>query len=244
MKKIVAFSLCLIVMICSDVFAQKLVKDDVKLFQNFYKDATVTNKFYIDPGVIYQNYENESVFDIGAQSGFRLVNRFEMNLGLAFRTYSNGDSETGLSDLRVGGRYQFRGIFSSATAFAAGGFLTLPIGKEEVVQQLFHFGAFAAMRHALNRGFILTGSLGIDFWDNRDGHDASLHLAIGSIIPVNAKLSIVPELNMNTDPDYLNLTGAVDYKLKQSMRLRGGIGLGLDDGAPDFTLLGSMLFFL
>jgi hypothetical protein len=244
MKKVLVITLLVVFLLPTFSFAQKTVKGDVKLFQNFYKDATITNQTYIDAGLIYRKWDGLSLFDIGAQSGFRLVNNFEMNLGLAFRTASNGSSETGISDLTVGGRYQFRGIFSSATAFSAGGFMTLPIGNDAVGQGLFHFGAFAAMRHAINKGFLLTGSMGVDFWDNRSGHDASLHLAVGSIIPVNAKLSIVPELNFNTDPDYTNLTGGVDYKLKSSMRLRGGFGVGLDDGAPDFSIFASMLFFL
>jgi hypothetical protein len=46
-----------------------------------------------------------------------------------------------------------------------------------------------------------------------------------------------------TDPDYMNLTVGADYKLKSNIRLRGGLGLGLDDGAPDFMLFTSFLFF-
>ena len=174
-----------------------------------------------------------------------MIRNFELDLGLSFRNASyDGGSNTGLNDLQVGGRYQFKEIFSPKTAFSAGGYMTLPVGADDVGAGLFHFGGFAAMRHALNPGFILTGNVGIQFVDNGNDHDASLRLGVGGIIPVSSRLRIVPELSMITDPDYMNLTGGVDYSLRKNMRLRGGIGLGLDDGAPDFTAFGSMLFFL
>ena len=44
-----------------------------------------------------------------------------------------------------------------------------------------------------------------------------------------------------TDVDYGMLSGGVDYILNNSHRVRGFLGIGLDDGAADFTLFVSYL---
>ena len=232
MRKVIVLTALSVFLTGSLLSAQSAVDGDVKLFQGFFKDATVTSSFILDPGLNYQTNDYASIFDLGARGGFRLFNNFEMNFGLNFRTLSpdQGDSETGLSDIWLGGRYQFRNLFSAKTAFSVGGYITLPTGSEEIGQDLTHIGGFVAFRHAINKGFTLTGSTGIDFLDNGNDHDASLYLSVGSIFPVNPRLSIVPELAMMTDPDYMLLTGALDYKLRSKIRLRGGLGVGLDDG--------------
>jgi hypothetical protein len=45
-------------------------------------------------------------------------------------------------------------------------------------------------------------------------------------------------LSIRTEGDYILLSGGVDYPMKSGGRLRGALGLGLDDGAPNFALRG------
>jgi len=40
--------------------------------------------------------------------------------------------------------------------------------------------------------------------------------------------------------DFMMLSGGVDYNMG-NVRYRGALGLGLDDGAPDFQILASYL---
>jgi len=71
-----------------------------------------------------------------------------------------------------------------------------------------------------------------------DDYDSNLLFGGGTIYKVNEQLNIVGELNIWSKNDYMMLSGGVDYLLGNG-RLRGALGIGLDDGAPDITLIGS-----
>ena len=76
-----------------------------------------------------------------------------------------------------------------------------------------------------------------------DDRETSLELAGGVIYPMNNQVSIVGELTIKGDKDYMLLSGGVDYVMGNG-RLRGMLGLGLDDNAPDFQIVAGYLLTL
>jgi len=53
---------------------------------------------------------------------------------------------------------------------------------------------------------------------------------------------LATELNIRTEGDYILLSGGLDYALQGGGRLRGALGLGVDNGAPNFALRGGYYF--
>jgi len=70
--------------------------------------------------------------------------------------------------------------------------------------------------------------------------DNYLTLGAGIIYPTSKNLAIVGEWVLKTEMDFMMLSGGVDYNMG-NVRYRGALGLGLDDGAPDFQILASYL---
>lgn len=226
--------------------------DDTHLFQSFFHDATITKTPYGEGGLAFNSYDGGSIFRLGVQGGYGVNPNLEIGGGLSFINSSpeEGDGHSGLSDLLVAGRY----LLSKNTAkITAGGYITLPIGSEDIGQGALNFGFMGAMRYPLENGIVVTASLGLDFMEVTDfeydngklkettSHENSLRIAGGAIYPVNAELNAVGELVIQTETDYMLLSAGADYKLEGLGKVRGALGLGLDDGAPDFVLMASYL---
>ena len=204
----------------------------------------------MQPALTHSSYEHSSFLTIGANGGYVVNPKLEVLGGLDYISISydndNIDGQSGLSDLTVVGRYKLSE--GKPTQFAAGALLTLPIGSEDVGAGNLNFGGFAAIRHPLKNGAVITGNaaLLVEETVNNKGEDdreSSLELAGGVIYPVNNQVNIVGELTIKGDKDYMLLSGGVDYVMGNG-RLRGMLGLGLDDNAPDFQIVAGYLLTL
>lgn len=229
-------------------------KDDVHLFQSFFQDAGITKTLYGEAGILYSDYDGFSSMHIPVRGGYPINDQIEANASIGYLSWSpeEGDGESGLTDLYVGGRYN---IVPEKTKISVGGYATLPIGEEKVDQEHLNFGAFGALRHPLDNGMVLTGTVGLDFIETttyeREGweleekteYENAFVLGGGVIYPVNAALHAVGELVLKTEVDYMALSAGADYKLTGGNRVRGGLLIGLDDGAPDLGLMASFLYF-
>jgi hypothetical protein len=172
--------------------------------------------------------------------------------------------QSGLTNLDLYGKYNFKK--DNKQIISAGVMLSLPIGKEELGYGKFNFGAFGAFRTALTNGMVITATAGLDFIEVPKstgsvdaGFDADdwgfakalkstaskssdterqtrFNIGGGLIYPVNKQVNIVGELSMTTKVDFMMLSGGVDYLLTNGGRIRGGLGIGLDDGAPDLMI--------
>jgi len=231
--------------------------DDVHLFQSFFRDAPISASPYVDGGIGFSTYEYANMLNIFGRGGYAVNEKIEIGAGVGFLNMSpeHGDSQSGLQDLFVSGKYRLNPFGN--TKLSAGGYITLPIGSDKVGQSRFDFGAFAAARHPLENGMVITGTLGLDFiettkveindnfeLEESTEYKTSLLLGAGVIYPHSDQINIVGEFQLKTEGDYIFLTGGADYKLNENGRVRGVIGLGLDDGAPDFMIMGSYLLNL
>ena len=217
--------------------------EDVSLFQSYFRDAPITSVPQGEVGIVYRDYDRYSDFNLDVQGRYPLNPRTEVGggIGIISTDFEGNKGESGISDLMVVGRYCLE---PGRTRISAGGYLTLPVGEEEVGQGHLNLGFFGALRHPLDRGMVLTGALGVDFLErgNRDDRETSLFLGGGVIYPRDDRLRLIGELTLQSDVDYMLLSGGADYRLGGGGKVRGALGVGLDDGAPDVTLSGSFLF--
>jgi hypothetical protein len=221
--------------------------DQVRLFQSYFFDTPIATANHVQPGLSHSSYEHSSVLTIGANGGYVVNPKLEVLGGLNYTSisydYDNVDGQSGLSDLTLVGRYKL--TEGKPTQFAAGALLTLPIGSDDVGGGNFDFGAYAAVRHPLNNGMVVTGNVALLLVETvnskgEDDRDTSLELAGGVIYPMNNQMNIVGELTIKGDKDYMLLSGGVDYVMGKG-RLRGALGIGLDDKDPDFQIMAGYL---
>jgi hypothetical protein len=233
----------------------KYETDNVNLFQTFFQDAPIAENPYGEGFFQYSAFEGDvSSIDLAVLAGVPVAPKIQLTGGLGFRSIdlpagAGKGSESGITDLAVSGRYL---VLPGPTAISVGALMTLPIGSEDVEEGTFDFSGFGSLRHHLPSGFVITGTFALEFNEvktirvnTRTGkteedseHDTAALIAGGLIYPFPSGLNLVTELNIRTEGDYVLLTGGLDYKLQSGGRVRGGIGIGLDDLAPNFAIRG------
>jgi len=246
----ITLAVSLLLMVCSMGYAQNKA-DDVRLFQTYFQDAPVSEVVVGEGFFQYGTSDFGSAINISVQSLFAATPKLQVGAGLSFESQNpdkdkfgpNAKGESGITDLTVAGYYQ---VMPGATPISVGALLTLPIGSEDIGEGTFDFTFFGSLRHNTPSGLAITGTFGIDFVEvegvnpftgaKDSNRETSVLIAGGVIYPLPSGLNILGELNIKTEGDYMLLTGGLDYALKSGGRIRGGIGIGLDDGAPDFAL--------
>jgi hypothetical protein len=230
--------------------AQAQTNDDTHLFQTFLEDASINRNAYVQPYFAYADFNYASTIQLGAHLMFPIGGRFQLGGDLSFinasysaRYYYRGgyyyyDSQSGISDLKIVGRYNLD--ISGPTKVALGAYVTLPTGKPELGQDNVDFGFFASVRHPLSNRLVLTGTGMLQSLDNGPGHDLGLLLAGGLIYQASSTVNLIGELDIRTKRNNSMLTAGIDYNTGGG-RLRGSIGLGLDSGAPDVMLFAGYL---
>ncbi|MDX1671610.1 MAG: hypothetical protein R3211_04660 [Balneolaceae bacterium] len=224
--------------------AQNDTRDDVRLFQSFFRDAPITSLAYGNGTVDYNDFDFFDRTSFGFQGGYAVLPELEIGAGIFYHSlnFEQFDSQSGIADIPVFGRYNF---ISEETTFSGGGFVTLPVGSEDIGMGNLNFGFFGAVRHPASEYVILTGNVGVDFIETPiNDKEASLNLGGGVIYAANEKLNILGEISIQTETDFSALSGGADYLLGDIIRLRGNLLFGLDDNAPDFGVSGGVVFVL
>jgi len=240
---------------------QKGLLTDVHLFQSFFQDAPVTKAKFGQGAFSYSDYEGGSQITLGAMGGIPINEKIDLQGELHFASFSpeEGDGESGLTDLGLYGHYKISQ--EKNKLLTAGAMMTLPIGKEEIGYGNLNFGAFAAYRTLLSSGMVLTATAGLNFYEvttysyevdwftgevetkKETDRETSFRLGGGIIYPLQKGMNFVGELTLETEVDRMMLSGGIDYAMK-SGRLRGALGIGLDDGSPDLQILAGYLINL
>lgn len=235
------FLLLLILLLFPAMAQSQSAQPEVRLFQSFFLDGSQVGQVYGDVGIGFNDYDNLNITSVGGHLGFPIGTSFEGGIMLNYLSFnpSFGPNRDGINDLTLTGRYLASG---GRSPISVGGYLTLPIGDEEIGGGDVNLGVFGAIRHAANERLAITGVLGIDFFERGDDYDGSLRLGGGLIYRTGPGWRLVGELTFLTEPDYALLTVGMDHAVSGSLRIRPGLGVGLDDGAPDFALLFGLLF--
>lgn len=220
--------------------AQNATKDDVRLFQSFFRDAPIAASPYVEGLAEYSNVLLGSELQTGVQGGIAVTPEIEVTTGLYYLNFypDNFSNESDIMDIPVYGRYSF---LNEETKISGGAYVTLPVGSEALGQENTDYGVFGAIRHPASEEVVVTGTLGIDFLETGLEREASLNLGAGVIYTTSELMNVIGELRIQSDIDYSALSGGIDYKLNNLGRFRANLLLGLDDGAPDYALSGSFL---
>ncbi len=232
-----ALTLCLVAPAARAQYAL----DDVHLFVNFLPDAAVATTGYVNGGISFASYDFRSQTTLGGSVHVPFTPRFEGAASLQYVSIDPdiGRNRDGISDLLLHVKHHIPG---RRAQFAIGGYITLPVGDEEVgAGDDLDLGVFGALRHALNGNTALTATAGLDFYEQGDDYDLALRLGGGIIHRTGDRLALVGELFIRTEFDTVLLAGGLDYRVSPQGRFRPGLGIGLSDETADVSLALSYL---
>lgn len=237
--------------------AQTAVDDTLRLFQRFVEDGAITPHVWLEGQGRFQT--NSTTFGGGeadrwsaeAILGLGLTEDLEVGLrmGLVQLDPDSGDSENGLADIEVHGKYRIDELPLSITV---GGLVKLPIADEEdgIGTGKVDFEGFVAVRKDLGH-VSAVGNAGVRFNQDPDlpgGIDGKTSFLLGGgvIIGLTSRIHNSWELTyeskrFETTESDVRLTPALGWRFGTRGLFRAGIGIGLSDGAPDFEALGGIV---
>ncbi|HOO77207.1 MAG TPA: hypothetical protein PLI51_12050 [bacterium] len=242
------------------------ITGDVRLPNSPYWDgATVASGeggFWVDGQFRYQKWENSKDWMIGPLGAWSPSALPALEVGTRFYLLSfdpdEGDTETGFSDILMWGKYQ---ILTDPLLVSAGLSFTLPTGSDKIVHPWasgeFNFELFGAARYYFSDIFALIGHIGIrinadadiEVNDHKTELDGNTQFELGAGVVWQAvqQLDLTGELNFATEPyedtdNDVELTFGGQYFFTEAINANLGLGIGLDDGSPDFELILGALF--
>ncbi len=165
-----------------------------------------------------------------------------------------GDNETNLSDIDLWGKYQ---LIDDPFLLSIGALTTLPTGNDKIVVPRstgeFNLEFFTGLRAYLTDIFAVIGHAGFRFNSDADvkysdeprgSLDGKVSAGFGGGVLFEAapQLDIMVELNYESERyrhahSDTELTGMMEYNLTENLSLSGGLGIGLDNSAPEIELI-------
>lgn len=242
-------------------FAQQpgpTIDDTYRLFQRFVEDGAITPHVWLEGQARLQT--NARLLGTGVEGdrlsaeailGLNLSEDLEvgLRLGLADLDPDPGDSESGLTDIEVHGKFRLDEL---PLDIVVGGLVKLPTADEEdgLGTGKVDFEGFAAVRKDLGHvSFVGNGGLRFNRDPDLPGDiegKTSVLLGGGMIIGLTSNLHNVWEITYESkrfeggDSD-VRLTPGLGWRLGNRGMIRAAVGIGLSDGAPDFEAIAGIV---
>jgi len=167
------------------------------------------------------------------------------------------DDQWGFSDIDLWGKYL---VMDNPCLITIGLLFTLPTGAEKVIYPRasgeFNAELFSGLRYYISDKVALIAHMnlrynsdmdvkveasGVTASDEADGK-VSFGLGGGAIFEASPGFNILAELTLETErykemDNDIELTGGVEYFLTEMVSLNGGLGVGIDKGAPEFEVI-------
>jgi hypothetical protein len=229
--------------------------DTIRLFQRFVQDGAIAPHVWIEGQARLQTNQPVLTGDTGQRwsagsvLGLGLTEDLEVGLsfGLVYLDPDNADSDSGLSDIEVHGKYRLDELPLSITV---GGIIKFPTAddKNGIGTGKSDFEGFVAVRKDLghvnvigNAGLRVNGDPDVPGIDG----ETSLLLGGGAIIGLTPKLYNSWELTFESKrfsegESDTRLTPGLMWRTGNRGLVRVGLGIGLSDGAPDFEAIGGI----
>lgn len=220
-----------------------------RFFLAFAEEAAVARSQWWEGQVEFLGGNAQDVFVGDFVMALQLYKNLEIGGRVGFGSSSasdGGPDGTGATDLDAWGKYLFR---VGSLDVAAGALLSVPTGDDSagLGDDGFDLEFFGSVAHRGPR-FVLAGQAGIRF--NGDGTfrqvdydgDTSLLLGGGILFPVTDVFTVIGELRYESSrvergDDDFRVLGGVHWRTTGTAVVRGAVGAGLTDGAPDFQVL-------
>lgn len=167
-----------------------------------------------------------------------------------------GGTQGGVSDMDLWGKYL---ILDDPLLLSVGALFTLPTGREKILYPRasgeFNFEIFSGLRYYASDIVALLGHISLRYnsdmdvayrgWPGEVDGKTSFGIGAGVIFQAAPGFNILGELNLETEryediDNDIEITGGVEYSLNDMISLNGGIGVGLDKGAPQFEVISSI----
>lgn len=223
-----------------------------RLLLSFIEDAVNVENYHFEFQLDVADFENADRLVARAIAAFQFDRlsgvEFGASLGLGSLDTATSD-EAGLTDLEAWFKFPVYSREDGTLDVTVGTVATLPVGDSDagLGADSLRSKLFAAVRRSLGFG-VLSAHAGIRL--NEDGEiageklDGRLAPAAGAalIAPVSGDVVLFVEVAVEGkrfagDELDARLLGGINWRLLELLTLRGGIGLGLADGAPDTQLL-------
>ena len=223
-----------------------------RLYINFVEDAMVVDEQWWEGWLQYDDADVVKRTILFGRAAFQPWDNVEIGASIGFGNTdnSNGFNEgTGATDLNLWGKY-FWNLNNDRTEFAAGGILTIPSGDDSVGLGFDSWAlkGFGALRYRLKPA-VITGTVGLQFNSNGrtlgsptlDG-EIAYSLGVGVLAPWSESFSWVGELTWKSERfdganNNTQLLGGINLRLSSRGLLRPALAFGLQDGAPDLSIL-------
>lgn len=222
-----------------------------RLFLSFIEDAMVVEDQWWEGWLQYDDSDSFDRTVLFGRAAFQPWRNVELGGQFGF---GNTDTPGGIpdgsgaTDLDFWGKYYWR-MDNEKTELAAGAVLTIPTGDDTAGLgfDAFALEGFGAIRQRLKVA-VITGKVGLRA--NGDGQifgvadlmgELSVSLGAGAIIPLSDRFAIIAEIDwenerfQNTDDDG-EILGGFSLDVSNRGLVRGALGFGWTDGAPDFQL--------
>ncbi|MDP8214433.1 MAG: transporter [Candidatus Euphemobacter frigidus] len=256
MVKKVCWAIALVLLLLPAV-VEAQVSPDARLLQKAEWDGAVVTGPWLRGQFRYQKFDKIKGWGLGPTYAMCIPNLERLEVGGRFWFLSmkpdGGSNESGMSDIDLWGKYQF---LDDPLLLSGGIMFTLPTGSEKVIHPWasgeLNFELFGALRYYITDIFALIGHMGLRINGDADKKvggqkikyegETQFELGAGMIYQVAPELNLLTELNLATEAykdmdNDIELTGGAEYLINEMLSLEGGIGVGLDDGAPDFEVI-------
>jgi hypothetical protein len=209
---------------------------DVHLFHSWVADAVFTPGVDVEPLFSYAFYDQANLWFGGARTAIWVAPNVEVGgrFGWAGASPDNGPSGSSFGDLDLFARYRLPMDFPGT--LAAGTEVRLPTGAEDAGQDNTFVRIFGALRHDMGGAFTFTTNVAFEYLEFLGDDRNGIAIGLGSLIPISESMTMVVEFDLKTSFDYAVFTGGADYELPPGGHLRGAVGIGLNNEAPDVEL--------
>ena len=220
----------------SPAFSSTEDLSDVHLFNSWVADAVFTPGVDVEPLFAYAMFDQANFWFGGARTAVWVAPNVEVGgrFGWAGVSPDNGPSGSSFGDLDLFARYRLPVDFPGT--LAAGTEVRLPTGSEDAGQNNTFVRIFGALRQDMAGAFTFTANLAFEYLEFLGDDRNGIAVGLGSLIPISESLTMIVEFDLKTSYDYAVFTGGVDYELPPGGHLRGAVGIGLNDEAPDVEL--------
>lgn len=244
------------------------VSPDSRLLQRPEYDGALVTGAWLRGETRYQHWKlgdeiKSDCFMVG--STFALPIAYDLvelggRISLNYYDPDLGGDVWGFSDIDLWGKYL---VMDDPCLLSVGMLITLPTGAEKVIYPRasgeFNIELFSGIRYYISDITALIGHInlrynsdmdlkikvdGTTFSDEADGK-VSFGVGGGMIFEASPGFNILGEVSIETErykamDNDIELTGGVEYFLTEMVSLNGGLGVGIDKGAPEFEVIGDI----
>jgi len=223
-----------------------------RLYINFIEDAMVVDEQWWEGWLQYDDADVVKRTILFGRAAFQPWEDVEIGASIGFgNTDTSGglNEGTGATDLNLWGKY-FWNLNNDRTELTAGGIVTIPSGDDSVGLGFDSWAlkGFGAVRYRLKPA-VITGTVGLQF--NSSGRtldsptldgEIAYSLGVGVLAPWSESFSWVGELTWKSERfdganNNTQLLGGINLRLSSRGLLRPALAFGLQDGAPDLSIL-------